>query len=60
MVPIEFRVRDTKSFFTETGNLGTGEFVWAIGKIGLKKCKYEIPTEQKLGALNTKTHFLFA
>ena len=60
MVRVGLRVRDTKSFFTETSNLGTGKFVWAIGKIELKKCKYEIPTEQKLGALNTKTHFLFA
>ena len=36
IVWIELRVPDTESFFPETSELGTGEFVWAIGKIGLK------------------------
>ena len=43
IVRVEMRVRDIESLFHETSNLGTGEFVWAIGKFGLRSIRLAGP-----------------
>ena len=43
IVRVEMRVRDIEILFHETSNLGTGEFVWAIGKFGLRSIRLAGP-----------------
>ena len=43
IVRVEMKVRDNESFFHETSNLGTEEFVWAMGKFGLRSIRLAGP-----------------
>ena len=53
------RVRDTESFFPETGNLGTREFVSAIEKIGLKNVNVKYQLKRNLVPKTPKKQILF-